>query len=116
VKKTPEAQVAAATTETPKGHFAPRWDNTPSGLKEIWAGEKEVLIEGALMSFQERNGLEVDGIAGQEVWQSLMQAVIDGKVKPEKGAANGFTWVSVSESLPETVDVWHNGKFVLKEL
>jgi L,D-transpeptidase catalytic domain len=116
VAKTPEAQVAAATTETPKGHFAPRWGNTPSGLKELWQGEKEVLVEGALMSFEEREGLEVDGLAGPVVWNELMQAVIDGKVKPEKGAANGFTWVTVSESSPETVGVWHNGKWVLKDL
>jgi hypothetical protein len=114
VAKTPEAQVAAATTETPKGHFAPRWGNTPSGLKALWApGEANVLVEGALMSFEERNGLEVDGVAGPVVWNELMQAVIDGKVKPEKGAANGFTWVAVSESSPETVGVWHNGKWVL---
>ena len=113
VKKTPEAQVAAATTETPKGHFTPRWSNTPSGLNDLWTNEREVLIEGALMSYQERNGLEVDGIAGQEVWQSLMQSVIDGKVKPEKGAANGYTYVWVNESEPETVNVWHNGKMIV---
>jgi hypothetical protein len=116
VKKTPEAQVAAATTETPKGHFTPRWGNTPSGLKELWQGEKSVLIEGALMSYQERNGLEVDGVAGPEVWKAIMNSVIEGDVKPEKGAGNGYTWVSVSESSPETVGVWHNGKWVLKEI
>lgn len=116
VAKTPEAQVAAATTETPKGHFAPRWGNTPSGLKELWQDEREVLIEGALMSYQERSGLEVDGVAGPEVWQALMKSVIANDVKPEKGAANGFTWVTVSESSPETVGVWHNGKWVLQEL
>jgi hypothetical protein len=116
VKKTPEAQVAAATTETPKGHFTPRWSNTPSGLKELWQGEREVLIEGALMSYQERNGLEIDGVAGVEVWQSLMQSVIDGNAKPEKGAANGYTWVPVSEASPESVNVWHNGKWVLKDI
>jgi hypothetical protein len=116
VKKTPQAQVAAATTETPNGHFTPRWSNTPSRLKEIWATESSVLVEGALMSYQERNGLEVDGIAGQEVWQSLMQSVIAGDVKPEKGAANGFTWAYVSEASPETVGIWHNGKWVLKGL
>ena len=117
VAKTPEAQVAAATTETPKGHFSPRWKNTPSGLKELWTpGEANVLEEGALMSFEERNGLEVDGVAGPVVWNELMQAVIDGKVKPTKGAANGFTWVFVSEALPETVTVWHNGKDVLSGL
>jgi peptidoglycan hydrolase-like protein with peptidoglycan-binding domain len=116
VAKTPEAQVAAATTETPKGHFTPRWNNTPSGLKEIWANESDVLVEGALMSYQERNGLEVDGVAGPEVWEAIMKSVIAGDVKPEKGAGNGYTWVSVSESLPETVTVWHNGKTVLSEL
>jgi L,D-transpeptidase catalytic domain/Putative peptidoglycan binding domain len=116
VDKTPEAQVAAATTETPKGHFAPRWSNTPSGLKELWQDEREVLVEGALMSYQERNGLEVDGVAGPEVWEAIMKSVIAGDVKPEKGAANGYTWVPVSESSPETVNVWHNGKWVLKDI
>ena len=117
VAKTPEAQVAAATTETPKGHFSPRWSNTPSGLKALWTpGEANVLVEGALMSFEERNGLEVDGVAGPVVWEELMKATIAGDKKPTKGAANGFTWVSVSEALPETVTVWHNGKTVLSEL
>jgi hypothetical protein len=117
VAKTPEAQVAAATTEAPKGHFSPRWSNTPSGLKELWTpGEANVLVEGALMSFEERNGLEVDGLAGPVVWEELMKATIAGEKKPTNGAGNGFTWVSVSEDLPETVDVWHNGKNVLTGL
>jgi hypothetical protein len=117
VPKTPEAQVAAATTEAPKGHFAPRWKNTPAGLKELWTpGEANVLVEGALMSFEERNGLEVDGVAGPIVWEALMKAIIAGEKKPTKGSENGFTWVSVSESLPETVTVWHNGKYVLTNL
>jgi peptidoglycan hydrolase-like protein with peptidoglycan-binding domain/lipoprotein-anchoring transpeptidase ErfK/SrfK len=115
VGKTPEAQVAAATTETPKGHFTPRWGNTPSGLKELWQGEKEVLVEGALMSYQERNGLEVDGVAGPEVWEAIMKSVIAGDAKPEKGAANGYTYVWVNESEPETVNVWHNGKMIVSE-
>jgi peptidoglycan hydrolase-like protein with peptidoglycan-binding domain len=114
VGKTPEAQVAAATTETPKGHFTPRWGNTPSGLKELWQDEKEVLVEGALMSYQERNGLEVDGVAGPEVWEAIMKSVIAGDVKPEKGAGNGYSWSHVSESSPESVSIWHNGKWVLK--
>jgi hypothetical protein len=117
VAKTPEAQVAAATTEAPKGHFSPRWKNTPSGLKELWTpGEANVLDEGALMSFEERNGLEVDGVAGPVVWEALMKAVIAGEGKPTKGSENGFTWVSVSEDLPESVTVWHNGKDVLTGL
>jgi hypothetical protein len=116
VAKTPEAQVAAATTEAPKGHFAPRWGNMPSGLKELWTpGEAGVLEEGALMSFEERNGLEVDGLAGPVVWEALMKAVIAGEKKPEKGAANGYTYVWVDESSPETVNVWHNGNMIVSD-
>lgn len=114
VAKTPEAQIAAATTEVPKGHFAPRWSNTPTGLKELWApGEENVLVKGALMSFEERNGFEVDGLAGPVVWEALMKATIAGEVKPEEGAANGYTYVWVDKTEPETVNVWHNGKMIL---
>jgi lipoprotein-anchoring transpeptidase ErfK/SrfK len=116
VAKTPEAQVAAATTEAPKGHFSPRWGNMPAGLKALWTpNEATVLTEGALMSFEEREGLEVDGIAGPVVWEVLMKAVIAGNDKPEKGAANGYTYVWVDESEPETVNVWHNGKMIVSE-
>jgi hypothetical protein len=114
VAKTPEAQIAAATTEVPKGHFSPRWSNTPSELKELWTpGEENVLVKGALMSFEERNGFEVDGLAGPVVWEALMKATIAGRVKPEEGAANGYTYVWVDKTEPETVNVWHNGKMVL---
>ena len=114
VAKTPEAQVAAATTEAPKGHFSPRWKNTPSELKELWTpGEENELVKGALMAFEEEHGLEVDGLAGPEVWEDLMKATIAGEVKPTKGAAAGYTYVWVSEELPETVNVWHNGKMIV---
>jgi hypothetical protein len=114
VAKTPEAQVAAATTEAPKGHFNWRWKNTPSELKELWTpGEENQLVKGALMAFEEAHGLEVDGLAGPVVWEELMKATIAGEVKPTKGAANGYSYVWVSEELPETVNVWHNGKMII---
>ena len=107
VAKTPEAQVAAATTEAPKGHFSPRWSNTPAGLKELWTpGEENVLTEGALMSFEERNGLEVDGVAGPVVWEALMKATIAGETLRLDFAGTD----------PESVNVWHNGKDVLTGL
>jgi hypothetical protein len=116
VKKTPEAEMAAATTEVPKGHFTPRWGNTPSGLKALWTpGQENVLVKGALMSFEEREGLEVDGLAGPVVWKALMTALIEGKVKPEKGAGNGYSYVWVNKTEPETVNVWHNGKMIMSE-
>jgi hypothetical protein len=116
VAKTPEAQIAAATTEVPKGHFSTRWKNTPSELKELWTpGEENGLVKGALMAFEEAHGLEVDGLAGPVVWEEVMKAVIAGETKPTNGAAAGYTYVWVSEELPETVNVWHNGKMILSE-
>ncbi|HEX3736299.1 MAG TPA: hypothetical protein VHV53_02060, partial [Solirubrobacterales bacterium] len=101
VAKTPEAQVAAATTEVPEGHFDWRWKNSPSGLKELWTpGEENVLVKGALMGFEEAHGLEVDGLAGPVVWEELMKATIVGEAKPTKGAGNGYTYVWVSEEIP----------------
>jgi hypothetical protein len=112
VALTPEAEVRAAT-EPPQGQF--EWKFKPPGsLKELWTpGEAEVITQGALMSFQEDQGIETDGVAGPEVWESLMKGEIAGETKTVKGASEGYSYVRVDESLPEEVHVWHNGKEVL---
>jgi hypothetical protein len=113
VALTPEGEVRAAT-EPPEGEFNWRWHNTPAQLKDEWApGHEEMLTKGALMAFQEDHGLETDGVAGPEVWESLMKAEIAGETKTVKGASEGYSYVWVDESLPEEVHVWHNGKEVL---
>jgi lipoprotein-anchoring transpeptidase ErfK/SrfK len=113
VKKTPEGEVAAAT-EPPHGNFTWRWHETPAGLKELWTpGEENQITKGALMAFEEAHGLEVDGLPGPVVWEELMKASIAGEVKPTNGAAAGYSYVWVSEEIPETVNVWHNGKMIL---
>jgi peptidoglycan hydrolase-like protein with peptidoglycan-binding domain len=109
VAKTPEAEVHAAI-DPPQGHFSWRFHNTPASLKELWsAGEEGVVTEGALMSFEEEHGMETDGVAGPAVWDALMKAAIAGEKK-----AGGYSYVYVSETLPETVTLWHNGKTVLE--
>jgi L,D-transpeptidase catalytic domain/Putative peptidoglycan binding domain len=114
VAKTPEGEAAAAT-DAPKGHFTMRWKSTPAELKELWTpGEEEVITKGALMTFQNEHGLETDGVAGKEVWKALMAAAIAGETKPAKGSEGGYSWVMASEALPESVHVWHNGKFVFE--
>jgi lipoprotein-anchoring transpeptidase ErfK/SrfK len=105
VALTPEAEVRAAT-EPPKGQFEWRY-KTPPSLSALWKpGEEEVITEGALMNFQEEQGIETDGVAGPQVWEKLMEATIAGERKSEPG----YNYVYVSESLPETVKVFHNGK------
>jgi hypothetical protein len=109
VSLTPEDEVRAAT-EPPHGNFEWKF-KPPSSLKELWnPGEAEVITKGALMSFQLDQGIETDGVAGPEVWNKLMEATIAG----EKKAEPGYNYVHVSETLPETVQVFHNGKVVVE--
>lgn len=113
VKLTPEEEVKAAT-EPPEGKFEWRFHDTPASLKEFWKpGEEETITQGALMAFQSEHELETDGVAGPEVWEELMQAEIAGETRPSNEAGGGYTYVWVSESLPEEVFVWHNGKVVV---
>jgi L,D-transpeptidase catalytic domain len=109
VAKTPEAQVRAAT-DPPRGHFSWRYRDTPASLREIWSpGQENVVTQGALMSFEDEHEMETDGVAGPEVWKRLMEDTIAGKRKP----VPGYSYVYVSETLPETVTLWHDGHQVL---
>jgi peptidoglycan hydrolase-like protein with peptidoglycan-binding domain len=106
VAKTPAGELAAAV-EPPEGKFEWRYGNVPSGLKENWqAGEENLVTQGALMAFQSQQGMETDGVAGADVWDALLKAAIADERNPEKG----YSYVHVTESLPETVFLWHNGK------
>ena len=61
------------------------------------------------MSFEDEHGMEADGVAGPEVWRRLMAGAIAGKRRAE----GGYSYVYVSEGIPETVTLWHDGKQVL---
>jgi hypothetical protein len=106
VPRTPAAQARAAV-RPPKGSFSWRYHNVPASLKELWVpGEDNVMTEGALMAFEEDHEAEADGIAGPEAWRMLMAAAVAHETKSEPG----YSYVHVSETLPEELYVWHNGK------
>jgi peptidoglycan hydrolase-like protein with peptidoglycan-binding domain len=66
------------------------------------------MTRGAIMAFESVHGLATDGIAGPQVWSDLLSDVQDGQSDPD-----GYAWVSVSETLPETLVLWQNGTDVL---
>jgi L,D-transpeptidase catalytic domain len=112
VPRTPAAQASAAV-RPPKGSFRWRYHNVPAALKELWTpGEENVMTEGALMSFEEDHEMETDGVAGPEAWRALMAAAVAGETKSEPG----YSYVHVSESLPEELYVWHDGKTAVTAL
>ncbi len=109
VKKTPAGELRAAV-EPPKGKFEWRYHHTPRSLRELWTpGEESVITEGALMAFETEHEMEADGSAGAEVWGALLEDAIAGK----RNNAGGYSYVYVSETLPEKTTLWHNGKIVI---
>ena len=109
VARTPSSEVRAAV-EPPAGSFTWRYPDTPAGLRANWyAGKPNAVTRGAVMAFEDEHEMETDGEAGSRVWAALLGAAIAGKRKSE----SGYSYVYVSETLPETVTLWHNGHKVL---
>ncbi len=106
---TPAAPLAspALAAEPQEGTFAWRW-TPPSFLAAQWApGSSNVVTKGAVMAFEDHNGLTTDGIAGPEVWQKLLADVSAGTVDPSP-----YDYVYVSKNLPETATVYRDGQQV----
>ncbi len=100
------------TYNTTTGAFAWQYANIPAGLQALWQpGVYNEMTKAAVMSFEYFNGLSVDGVAGQQVWISLADDVAANKTNPF-----GYSFVSVSKALPETVQVWHNGQIAFSTL
>lgn len=109
VERTPTGELRAAV-EPPKGKFEWRYHHTPQSLRELWTpGEESVVTEGALMAFETQHEMEPDGEPGAEVWDALLKDAIAGKRSDE----GGYSYVYVSETLPEKTTLWHNGKTVI---
>jgi len=120
---TPDASAASASATTLadeedavltpiKGKFSWRYKDTPSLLKHLWSPTRWTeLTKGAVMAFEENEGLTVDGDPGPSVWKALLNAVLT-----HQRSNFGYTFVMVSEHVPESVRVWHNGKIVVQGL
>ncbi len=100
---TPQGEEAAAI-HTPKGSFSWRYRNVPSALSSMWApGVSGVMTKGAVMAFENDHGMTTDGIPSAAVWHALIAAAVTGE-----RSTFGYTIAMVSESLPESVNVWHD--------
>lgn len=87
-----------------QGAFAWRWA-MPASLESLWTqGTDNVITNGAVMAFQDQNGLSTDGIAGPQVWGKLLQNAAAGTVTQAP-----YNYVYVSQALPETTTVYSNG-------
>ncbi len=108
VAHTPGAEAQAAV-DAPQGEFKWRYGNTPHQLQAMWSpGQENTITRGALMKFENENGLTVDGLPGAAVWHKLIEDAIAGK-----RLTSGYSYVYVHREVPETATLWHNGRTVL---
>jgi peptidoglycan hydrolase-like protein with peptidoglycan-binding domain len=100
---------AHAAVEPPSGSFNWRYPNTPPQLQAMWSPDQATVItKGAVMKFENLNGLTVDGVAGPTVWHELLTGAVAGK-----RVTTGYSYVYVHREVPETMTLWHNGRTVV---
>ena len=98
----------SAAYQPPAGTFSWTGDYPPN-LKDQWtAGSGNILDVGAVRAFESVTGLTMDGYAGPAVWSALLGAAANGTRNPD-----GYTYALASQTLPETIKIWHNGHLVL---
>jgi hypothetical protein len=97
----------AAAIHPPAGNFTWRYGNVPSALHSMWApGSAGTMTRGAVMSYENDHGMLADGVAGPQVWKSMISAAL-----ADHGTGFGYSFVSVSLS-GQHLSVWHNGHTV----
>jgi lipoprotein-anchoring transpeptidase ErfK/SrfK len=60
------------------------------------------------MRFEDAHGLATDGVAGPQVWRSLIRDDLAGRRSSE-----GYNYVFVHETLPQSLSLWHDGHVIL---
>jgi peptidoglycan hydrolase-like protein with peptidoglycan-binding domain len=100
------ATVAPQDTADPvPGNFAWRWPTLPAALTSQWIeGTETVITKAAVMTFENDNGMTVDGLAGPEVWTTLLNDAATQKVDTAP-----YVYVLVSKVLPENLTLYNNG-------
>ena len=105
---TPAAEIAAAV-RAPEGTFSWRYPQTPASLRSLWKpGSWNVVTQGAVMRFEDEHGLSTDGVAGPQVWRTLLRDDLSGRRYDA-----GYSYVFVHENLPQSLSLWHSGRVIV---
>jgi L,D-transpeptidase-like protein/Big-like domain-containing protein len=101
------AQLAAAY-DPPAGTFSFN-SGYPSALTSMWtAGTDNEIIIGAIRTFEYDQNLTMDGDSGPHVWSRLLTAIAK-----DQQSKHGYTYVWVTQSGSEHLDLYHNGKLAI---
>jgi len=87
-----------------------RFGSIPAQLRATFtAGESGVATLGAVIGFEAEHHLALDGAAGPAVWSALLDAVAN-----RQPTSRPYDYVLVTETEPETLYVWQEGKVILQ--
>ena len=100
----------AATADPPPGRFHWSYANTPHELRALWkTGKWNEIVRGAVMMFEDRHHLDVDGFVGPKVWGALLADTLAGRRRTD-----GYSYVYVHRKLPQSLTLWHDGRTILR--
>jgi lipoprotein-anchoring transpeptidase ErfK/SrfK len=103
--KETRAAAAKAAFKPPAGHFV----RSIKGAPPLAAGKVDTTTRGALEVFQGAHGAPVTGTPDAATWASLLGAEAAGATD-----RTPYTFVTVSQSSPETLEVHRGSKVALK--
>jgi hypothetical protein len=99
-------------SEEVNGTFTWAYPNLPTTLSSQWTlGSDNVILRGALMTFQSQLNLPVSGDADATTWGDLVNAANEGHTDPAT-----YNYVDVTETLPETLTLYQSGKVIFTTL
>ncbi|WP_243834961.1 L,D-transpeptidase family protein [Alicyclobacillus sacchari] len=112
VCKALQASLAAGTLIPVAGSWT--WKTPqPQSLVQLWnPNVASPVTESGIMAFEAAQGLAVDGIAGPQVYAAFKQTLTSNQTV----GSRPYTYITVSETRPETLRVWQNGNVVLTTL
>ena len=81
----------------------------PAELRDLWTHDNATVLRGAVMAFESQHGLVIDGVASTAVWRTLLSARYHRQFNTA-----GYDYALATESGPESLTVYHNGRVVLR--
>jgi hypothetical protein len=111
VSFTPLTAGSTPSVQVP-GLFSWRFAALPTTLSSQWhVGADNIILQGALMNFQDVHGLPSTGVVNSATWNTLVKAADAHQVNPAS-----YNYVDVSESSPETLTLYRDGIVALRSL
>ena len=95
-----------------QGHYVWRFPALPAAFRSQWSvGTLNVILQGAIMRFQDVHNLPTTGGMDTTTWLTLVRAVLSRQYNP-----TSYNTVLVTENLPQHLTLYQNGHVTFTSL